>query len=144
MLFLLFYCVCGTLAEDSLLIMQGEEPSPLSGLQQRAALTNSTCLRYLVLTPSPDLNVACDTQHGRLVDRALHEEVSVMFLSPHFSFLPPPPLCVCVCVCVRARACVRLCVCTIVCVCVCVCVCARARVCVYTIMCVYVCVCVCV
>ena len=89
---------------DNLLIMQGEEPSPLNALRHRASQTNSTCLRYLVLTPSPDLNLACDTRLGRLVERTLQEEVWVI---PLTGLCACVCVCVCVCVCARARARVR-------------------------------------
>ncbi|KAK7111940.1 hypothetical protein V1264_011480 [Littorina saxatilis] len=58
-----------------MLVLQGEDPSPMADLQQLASLQhNATCLRYLVLTPSPDLNLACDTMHGRVGERDLQQE----------------------------------------------------------------------
>ncbi|KAK7111947.1 hypothetical protein V1264_011485 [Littorina saxatilis] len=58
-----------------MLVLQGKDPSPMADLQQRASKQhNATCLRYLVMTPSPDLNLACDTMHGRVVERDLHVE----------------------------------------------------------------------
>ncbi|XP_076459718.1 uncharacterized protein LOC143292912 [Babylonia areolata] len=66
---------------DSMLLMQGEGPSPVSSLQEQArSLHNSTCLRYLVLTPSPDLNLACDTAQGRLTLTPLAADVNVSSL----------------------------------------------------------------
>ncbi|XP_076459719.1 uncharacterized protein LOC143292913 [Babylonia areolata] len=66
---------------DSMLQMQGEGPFPVSSLQEQArSLHNSTCLRYLVLTPSPDLNLACDTAQGRLTLTPLAADVNITSL----------------------------------------------------------------
>lgn len=66
---------------DSMLLMQGEGPSPLASLHQQAlSMHNSTCSRYLAMTPSPDLNLACDTHQGRLTSRPLAADVNTTTL----------------------------------------------------------------
>ncbi|KAK7507221.1 hypothetical protein BaRGS_00001156 [Batillaria attramentaria] len=59
---------------DYSVILQGEDPSPVDRLDQQAASTNSTCVRYILLTPSPDLNMACDFAGGRITERPLGNE----------------------------------------------------------------------
>lgn len=64
---------------DSMLLMQGGAPSPMTFLQQQAlTLHNSTCDRYLLLTPSPDLDIGCDTPEGlRLTSAPLDSHVNL-------------------------------------------------------------------
>lgn len=56
---------------DYRLIMQGKEPSQLVGLNRQAMAEGKQCLRYVLLTPSPDLNMACDVAGGQILERPL-------------------------------------------------------------------------
>lgn len=54
---------------DYRVILQGGTPSPVDDLDLQAASVNSTCMRYTLLTPSPDLNMACDLAGRRITQR---------------------------------------------------------------------------